>query len=1256
MSSQVVNLKAAGLQTYYQSLMEISPGALLKADNVVINRSGIIEPRRGITTYGNSFGTSTSRIKQLLQYNDTLIRHIGDKLSYDNGSGVFTDFLNTYSETISGYRIKHAEAKSNFYFTSNSGVKKISAKTFEDFSSSGVVRNAGCPKALSATAKGYYDGAGFLPKSAIGELTSDYFVAYRILWIYTDKNENLIFGAPSDRCIGANLARQYEASVQLDFPIPEDITEEYKYRIYRSEVTQGTTPSDELNLVYEASPTSSELAIGVRKISYIDRVQEDVRVGGTPLYTNQYSGEGIQNANELPPLANDITVFNGHMFYANTKSKQYSFVELLKINNGTTSDLTPVGIKSEISDFYISSSDVTNNYIFEGSRNSFSIKSPANASNVNIPDVYSYLEVYSANNERKYRIEIYNPNGTIIIQPLFPEDGTINVGRVTIPSTATTAEVIIESIRSAFYELSSAVFDFDISVSTTTATNDTLTFTNNSNGICTAAAATSWMTYTLKNLGKGEDLANKKILLSNGFNPSTSVPGCYWTTGTSTITCSTVTGLSIGKKVMSGTRIPDGSTITAINSTTKVITISKRLNTTVTNNPGAMLIQLSDSDLSIEQTCKSMVRVINGDITSIINAYYISNAGDAPGKMYFQRKIYSDTPFYIGTSDLEIVNFFTPELGKVYNNSLITPTNPAVITTSSNHGLIASDSVLIFGSSVTTDYPDVSNSINGINKSSIVSNNTYSINKSLTAVSVNGETMTLKLKSKQDAISNRLYYSKYQEHEAVPLLNYVDVGSADSEILRIVALKESLFIFKKDGIYRLTGNAGTSPIWDVSIFDNTIIVIAPDSVVKLANDCYLLTNQGYVKVNESSLVYISPSIENKILPFINTGTSMATSSFSIAYESDRCLLAWTISSKNDTYATVCYRFNIMTQTWTEWNIPKTCGILHDRQDKLYLGSGSDNYMEVERKNFNRLDYADREIELSLIDSPQPLIIKTTNYSQVSIGDVIAQRQYVTISQFNSLLKKLDLDSGLDVDPTYSFYDTLKMKSTDNLTIKISSLVSKLDQADTSTSYSSLWTSPTLFSNIQTEYNLIINALNSSANTRLHNYKTSTKNFLFETVATHLDNFKNEITVSSEPQFISGPLILFKAIRTEIEYAPQHAGDVAGHKQFSTGTFLFERRSFKSATVSYNSDISDNYEEVNLSINYSGTFGAFEWGSESVWGGKGDQAHVRTYIPLKKQKCRFLGCKFTHNTALESYQLYGISLSVRLFTIKDRDYK
>jgi hypothetical protein len=134
------------------------------------------------------------------------------------------------------------------------------------------------------------------------------------------------------------------------------------------------------------------------------------------------------------------------------------------------------------------------------------------------------------------------------------------------------------------------------------------------------------------------------------------------------------------------------------------------------------------------------------------------------------------------------------------------------------------------------------------------------------------------------------------------------------------------------------------------------------------------------------------------------------------------------------------------------------------------------------------------------------------------------------------------------------------------------------------------------------------------------------------------------------------MVVYKGIKTEIEYAPQHAGDPASFKQFASGTFMFQRRSFYSAQVGYNSDISDNYEEISFVPKSSGIWGEIDWGIGSVWGGQGDQSEIRTLIPLKKQRCRFLGCKFIHGIALESYELYGLSLSVRTYAISDRDYR
>jgi len=916
-ASQVVNLKAAGLYTYYQTLMEVPPGALLKANNVVINRAGVIEPRRGIAAYGSSFGLAADRVKQLLEYKGTIIRHIAQTLSYDNGSGVFTNFSGNYTEAKVGNRMRSAEALSNFYFATSNGVKKISARTSADFTLPDIIEDSGGPKATSATLS--IDAtAGFLPNSE--------YVSYRILWIYTDRNSNLIFGTPSFPSTIQNTAGAPDKSVSLTFQIPYDVTSsDYKYRIYRSE-NSTSVPSDELYQVYEGTPTPAELFTGT--ITHIDSVSNTDRLGGVPLYSNEISGEGALQVNEPPPAAKDIVLFKGHMFYANTRTR-HSLQIKLNDNTGLVGQSIDIG---------------SNTYVF-----------------------------------------------------------------------------------------------------------------------------------------------------------------------------------SVG------------------------------------------------SDL--EETSRNLVDSINANSSEVVSAYYISPIDQPQGKIYLERKTLENTSFTVTST---VGSKFTPNL-----------TSPGAT-------------------------------------------------------------------SSCEAIGHRLYYSKYQEVEAVPLLNYIDIGSKDQEISRIVSLRDSLFIFKGDGLFRLAGDPGLTPSWSVTVFDNTSIIQAPDTAVTLANQCYYFSNQGIMRLNESGLDPISRPIEDKLLPFLTTSPYLPTAAFAVAYESDRSFLLWTVLTKNDTYATVCYRYNIVTDSWTEWKIPKTCAVLNRVQNKLYFGSGSDNYVEVERKNFDRFDYADRQLNTILANfALNSDVLKISNYYDVSVEDVILQEQYVTIYQFNSLLKKLDLDSGLQV---HGFYEELKMSSGDNLTIKISQLVLKLNAADPTVNYSALWTTPSNFATIQSEFNDIVTALNNSVTPIFINYQLSVGTVKFEAVVNSLDNIKLEITLNIQPAFVTGPMIIYKGIKTEVEYAPQHAGDPASHKQFSVGTLMFERRSFYTAQVGYKSDISDNYEEISFIPNSAGIFGGSTWGDGTIWGGQGDQAQIRTYIPLKKQRCRFLGCKFTHGVALESFQLYGLALSVRQYMIPDRDYK
>ena len=147
MPQKTVNA-ALGLHSFKNELT-LEDGALVQANNIVIDKDGVIEPRRGMKIYGDSFGTASDVSKQLLQYKGRILIHYATKLLFDDGSGAFSEFSGTYTELESGLRIKSVESNGNLYFTTNEGIKVISALEATELTTDpGYIVSAGVPKAL----------------------------------------------------------------------------------------------------------------------------------------------------------------------------------------------------------------------------------------------------------------------------------------------------------------------------------------------------------------------------------------------------------------------------------------------------------------------------------------------------------------------------------------------------------------------------------------------------------------------------------------------------------------------------------------------------------------------------------------------------------------------------------------------------------------------------------------------------------------------------------------------------------------------------------------------------------------------------------------------------------------------------------------------------------------------------------------------------------------------------------------------------
>lgn len=290
--------KFPGLISQFNSL-NLSPGAMIRANNCVIRRENVIEDRRGYKVYG----TVTNNITQLMTYENRVIAHNGTDLSYDNGSGTFADYTGSYS-AVSGRKLRSVEASSNLFVTTSAGVK-----VFSDITGS-QGRLAGAPRALNAS----YSVTG-----STGFLANNYQCAYRSLIQRTDSRGNVVRGYPSQRLWVSNSAGAAR-NIALTIYIPSEAAATDVIQVYRTEQVSGTsddTAGDEMGLVYQYELVSADISAGY--ITFTDSVTDALR--GATLYTSP-SEEGILQANDRPPVAKDICLYKTFMLYANVETKQ----------------------------------------------------------------------------------------------------------------------------------------------------------------------------------------------------------------------------------------------------------------------------------------------------------------------------------------------------------------------------------------------------------------------------------------------------------------------------------------------------------------------------------------------------------------------------------------------------------------------------------------------------------------------------------------------------------------------------------------------------------------------------------------------------------------------------------------------------------------------------------------------------------------------------------------------------------------------
>lgn len=1276
-------LKAAGLYTADNPL-NLPEGSLLQANNVVIKNDGIIEQRRGYKLYGESFGTSTDRAKQLTTYKNRIIRHYNDVLQYDKelSDESFGTFAGSYTEVEPGLRIKNIEFNKNFYFTTNAGIKKISAKTANDFTDeSGYITQAGGIKALDLNAS-----LDITPFSQIGFLPVDSTIAYRVVWGNKDANNNLVLGTPSNRAevynslqtmlvrdllqilnaldnlqnaSGTSLINDYNyvstlgiplnstaatirdnsislaskldndivyplattfrrrvttttglivfasdistyvqigdkvigssfglaefnnnvytvtsitttnvandtlnftaatafsgtdgatnvadvtgvvnsynyrsitqptepsvpatnsqlvtiqlylqniisrlqtelpgvissdgatrfidplditttANVRLEITIPEEVTTNWFYQVYRSTIKQAVltdvisdlVADDEMRLVIENFPTQEQ--IDARYLTVVDETPDEFFTGGANLYTNEISGEGILQANDVPPLSHDINTFKNFTFYSNTKTKHRKSLFLLGVSNILTSY-----DNGEQPRLQVTNSTLANQYYF--------IKGSQQITTVNCGSIASttdggYFIINSANNVRKYYVWFDNDgSGTPDPAPADRIDIYVGLNGIT---TANDIASKLKNVMSVYAD------DFSTSV-----LGSVVTITNVDEGYSDDAEivtglAPPWNISVTS--GQGERIAKKVQTITTVPDVVQSLAGKYFLLNsaqnrtlyyvwfsvsgsgadpmvanrigiqipivTNDTAAVVATALRAGLNELSSEFVATGtgSDVIVTNHDNGRTDDAVDVDTTFTitqNIEGALDILLSNlvsPSLAVEQTSKSLIKIINRNIDEATYVYNLSGTQDLPGNMLFEARLFTDDPFYITGNREGVGVSFNPDISpqlKSNGTALLATTNVAseveFDTGPDAHGLVNGDEIIVLNGGSGADAEPF---LPGIYLVSVTSATTFTIPK--TTVTTGVSTFIKKELaeiSDNEVRPNRIYYSKVQQPEAVPIVNFFDIGPQDKAILRIFPLRDSLFVFKEEGLYRVSGELAP---FSQSLFDSSCIIKAPDSLGLANNLIFLWTSQGIGSLSEAGFSILTRGIDDRILPLASDNyPNFNTLTWGVGYDSDNSYIVYTVQSPDDEVATIGYYYHTITGTWTNFNKTATCGVVKFDNDKMYLGAGDENRLEIEKKTFSRLDYSDRELDSQLNSGNymnNGLNLKLDSIEDMEVGDVVVQTQTVNIEQFNTLLKKLDADTGVDDD---DYYSTLGLVGGVNLRSKLLDLAAKLD--------------------------------------------------------------------------------------------------------------------------------------------------------------------------------------------------------------------
>lgn len=318
-----VRISPSGLTTNLSQLIGAESG-LVRAENVICRRPGIITPRGGYQAFGaSSLPADHDYCTMVAEYDGVRYQIASDPdnetsilmREADGAAGQPMNFEDRYPSS--------ATVGASLAVACDQGIRMVddsseSAATF-------AARMMGVPRPVSLF--------GFLITSATASqnwLATNYATGYRAVLVrYIDGRP--FYGPPSDMRIVMNNAGA-DRAVRIRVNTVDAWMEGLEVQIYRSSaaITPYTAiPSDEMRLRYSVVVTATDVANGF--ISFADYL-DDAEWSGPSLYTNA-SQQGLDQSNYAPGLASSIASYNGMTFLGAARTAPQVLLNLKSVGD-----------------------------------------------------------------------------------------------------------------------------------------------------------------------------------------------------------------------------------------------------------------------------------------------------------------------------------------------------------------------------------------------------------------------------------------------------------------------------------------------------------------------------------------------------------------------------------------------------------------------------------------------------------------------------------------------------------------------------------------------------------------------------------------------------------------------------------------------------------------------------------------------------------------------------------------------------------